>query len=152
MGTHLTIDARAQKGSLMAALRRAAPAVVKAAAVPIGQGLVDGISGFGRIRRVDTTRYRGAWAQGFEAATGATLTDAGQDMVQAGDAFGSVEQWNTGASLRIANTVPYGSFLEWGTSTMRPGFHVTWAMHFFRPAAKKSAALVLRRVIGGSRA
>ncbi len=142
MGCRLTIDAgsqRAQKAGILAMLRAAAPAVVKAAGFELAQVAVDRISGEGTIRRVDTTRYRGSLAEAALSVTGKAPAGAPRDKVQAGDAAGYLETWNTGASVRLVTFVPYAAHLEWGTRTMRAGYHLTGAAQQGRRAIVDAA-------------
>ena len=153
MSSRLTIDGasqRAQKAGILARLRAAAPAVVKAAGFELAQVAVDRISGIGSIRRVDTTRYRGSIAEAAQDATGRAPQRAPRDKVQAGDAAGSVTRWNTGASLRIVTFVPYAAHLEWGTASMRAGYHLTGAGMQARPTALPAAAKALSDVLRGA--
>ncbi len=153
MSSRLTIDGasqRAQKAGILARLRAAAPAVVKAAGYELAQVAVDRISGIGSIRRVDTTRYRGSIAEAAQDATGRTVQRAPRDKVQAGDAEGSVTRWNTGASLRIVTFVPYAAHLEWGTVSMRAGFHLSNAKMQARPTALPAAAKALSDALRGA--
>lgn len=153
MSSRLTIDGasqRAQRAGILARLRAAAPVVVKAAGFELAQVAVDRISGIGSIRRVDTTRYRGSIAEAAQEATGRTPARAPRDKVQAGDAEGSVTRWNTGASLRIVTFVPYAAHLEWGTFSMRAGYHLSNAKMQARPTAIPAAAKALSDALRGA--
>ena len=153
MPSRLTIDGasqRTQKAGILARLRAAAPAVVKAAGFELAQVAVDRISGIGSIRRVDTTRYRGSIAEAAQDATGRAPQRAPRDKVQAGDAAGSVTRWNTGASLRMVTFVPYAAHLEWGTVSMRAGYHLSNAKMQARPTALPAAAKALSDALRGA--
>ena len=153
MSSRLTIDGdsqRKQKAGILAALRRAGPDVVKAAGYELAQVAVDRISGTGTIRRVDTTRYRGSVAEAAQAATGRAPQRAPREKVQPGDAEGSVTQWNTGASLRMVTFVPYAAHLEWGTVSMRAGYHLSNAKMQARPATIPAAKQALSDALRGA--
>lgn len=179
MSSRLTIDGasqRAQRAGILARLRAAAPAVVKAAGFELAQVAVDRISGIGSIRRVDTTRYRGSIGAAAKEATGRDVvvhevsesvakfireTDklrglapddspAEPDKLTEGDYAGSVETWNFGASLRMATFVPYAGFLERGTASMRAGYHLANAKMQAKPHTIPAAAKVLSDALRGA--
>jgi hypothetical protein len=182
MGCRLTIDAgsqRAQKAGILAMLRAAAPAVVKAAGFELAQVAVDRISGLGTIRRVDTTRYRGSIGAAAKEATGRQVeiheysaavselirrtdkmrgeSDSGPaepDLLTPGDYEGNIEKWNFGASLRMVTFVPYAPFLEWGWtredgSGMKAGYHLTGAAQQGKPVIIPAAQKALTASVRG---
>lgn len=139
---HLRLNERRLAEELSAFVRGRLPAAVskitRAAVFGIGGEIVRSLNGeeagYPNPKRIDTGRYRAAWAMGVQAATGdripAPASTDPNNPTQAGDGAARLTTDSGGLTLRarVDNNVEYGADVEYGTAGMRPGLHVARAV------------------------
>lgn len=112
--------------------------VVRRTALAIGGEIVRSLNGteagYFLPKRIDTGRYRAAWAMGVQDATGAALpaprsTDPENPSLDS-DGKGRTQRDSAGLRVvvRVDNNVEYAPFIEEGTDRMLPGKHVARAL------------------------
>lgn len=103
------------------ASRKVASDVVRETCVGISGGVP------GLPQRIDTGRYRAAWAMGAlkigQPAKGVSTKGA-----TSADATTEVSSGRSGTRVVVQNNVSYGPYVEMGTATMEPGNHLTRAL------------------------
>ena len=103
----------------------------------IASGILRRLNGLdGNPKRIDTGRYRAAWAVGTKEATGMTLP-VSTSASESGDGVGV----RTATAITVTNNVEYGPYIEYGTEHMAAGLHVADAVEAEGRTASK--------VIGG---
>lgn len=122
--------------------------IVRRTALAVGGEIVRSLNGqeagYFLPKRIDTGRYRAAWAMGVQDATGAPLaaprsTDPDNPSRDT-DGTSRTERDSAGLRLtvRVDNNVEYALKVEEGTDTMLPGKHVAHAL--LHSAAEMRAA------------
>lgn len=90
----------------------------------VGGRIVRALNGQeGNPKRIDTGRYRAAWAMGTADATGMSLS-APSSASEASDGMGSRSGSGLNATITVTNNVDYGPYVEYGTESMSAGLHV----------------------------
>lgn len=156
----LHLDQRRLARETEAFLRRRAPAAVDKAVRKIAFDVVSETvralngaeAGYPAPKRIDTGRFRAAWATGAKAATG---LDAGSTAVgpsrtgtpnppQAGDGTGSKSGEGLRQTITVANNVEYGPHIEYGTATMQAGHHLALGIAKARRGIRRMLAEKLK--------
>lgn len=111
--------------------------ITRAAVFGIGGEIVRSLNGeeagYPNPKRIDTGRYRAAWAMGVQAATGDRIpappsTDL-ENPTRSGDGDAQVSgRGGLVLRARVDNNVEYAADVEYGTPGMRPGLHVARAL------------------------
>ena len=138
---HLRLNERRLAEELAAFVGGKLPAVVskvtRAAVFGIGGEIVRSLNGeeagYPNPKRIDTGRYRAAWAMGVQAATGDRLpappsTDPDNPSRISDGTSTKVRSEGLIQRIRVDNNVEYAADVEHGTPTMRPGLHVARAL------------------------
>ena len=111
-------------------------------------------AGYNHPKRIDTGRYRAAWNVAIEAAVGKSAGStavspesrhSGQpNPAQSGDGSAKVEGSGMGRTITVINAVEYGPYLEFGTSSMAAGLHLTRGLLVVGKDAMKAIGAPLR--------
>lgn len=142
----LTLDTARLNRALAAFGRAQGPEAVDRAVRRISFGvagrIVRSLNGTeGNPKRVDTGRYRAAWAAGGSEATGMMVPAPTSPESQPGDGSGVMTGRGLAAEIVVTNNVEYGPYVEYGTAHMAAGLHAQDAL---RKEGAKAA-----EVIGG---
>lgn len=145
-GARLTLDEARFNRAVQTFLRRQAPQAVDRAArrVAFGVGvrIVRSLNGLdGLPKRVDTGRYRAAWAVGTSQATGRRVAAPPASTSEPGDGIGTREGRGLTLTLTVTNNVEYGEHVENGTERMAAGLH--------RAAALEAEGRKVAATVGG---
>lgn len=132
----LTLDVARLNRAVAAFVGRRAPAVadrmVRAAAFKVGDRIVRSLNGeeagYPNPKRIDTGRYRAAWAVGTAMATGTRPAAPGASTARSGDGLGVTVGKGATRQITVTNNVEYGPYVEYGTARMAAGLHVQGAL------------------------
>lgn len=112
-------------GELPSIVNRAARKVASDVVTATCRGISGGVESV--PRRVDTGRYRAAWAMGAlkigQPAKGVSTKGASSS-----DASTEVKTTRAGTHVGVQNNVEYGPYVELGTERMEPGNHLFRAL------------------------
>ena len=123
--------------------------VVRRASFGIGGQIVRSLNGteagYSNPKRIDTGRYRAAWAVGTSQATGLSVGAPSSPESQSGDGSGVKSGAGLNASITVTNNVEYGPYVEYGTESMEAGLHVQDAVERETKKIEKAIAAELAR-------
>lgn len=110
---------------------KAAEQAVKKIALDVTREILVSLNGVtGLPKRIDTGRYRAAWASGTEIAVGsraglptAPSSSSTENPSRSGDGAGTFAKSGARSAITVTNNVEYGPHLEYGTQAMAAGWH-----------------------------
>lgn len=104
--------------------------------------------GFGNPKRVDTGRYVSGWRLAMAQLGVGPAPDA--SLAQPGDGRAEVRTSDGKTIAVLTNAVEYGSYVEYGTSTMRAGNHVAVALQRATEGTRQVVTQLMRSYWEGS--
>lgn len=140
---NMTLDSRRFQRAVDRFVRRSGPAasdrIVRKTAFDVTREIVVSLNGVGGLpKRIDTGRYRAAWAVAIEAVAGRA---AGPTTgLRAGDGESRIEGRLFRRVVTVTNNVEYGPYIEYGTARMAAGMH--------RIAALAKIGKQIARIVG----
>jgi hypothetical protein len=149
-GATFRLDTAHFERSVAAWVQRQAPEVadrgVRRIAFAVGGRIVRSLNGEGDSpKRIDTGRYRAAWATGTAIATGLPVAAPASTESAPGDARGTSEGRGLTRAITVENLVKYGPYVEFGTEKMQAGLHVKNALDTEGKKVEKLVGELLRQ-------
>lgn len=142
MGVTVTSNVSSFQAALAAFVKTKLPKAVDTSVTTIASDVVEDITSAittgagGTPRRVDTGRYAAGWTEGA-AAAGLPTSGLPSGPSKSGDGSGSVDGGDLDPRVVITNNVEYATEVEFGTSEMEAGNHVTKSLASARRTVPK---------------
>lgn len=124
---NMQLDARRFSRAVERFVRKSGPAaadrIVRKTAFDVAREIVVSLNGVtGLPKRIDTGRYRAAWAVAVEAVAGRRAGPQ-STAAHAGDGGSTIEGTPFRRIVTVTNNVEYGPYIEYGTERMAAGMH-----------------------------